>query len=78
LLKATLYHGCISSGIAYQLSDNIPNKEAAGMLLDLHIKSKFQWENINHLFCRKVLFLVASFVLLVSIFNNYHGQQNIQ
>jgi hypothetical protein len=52
----------------------IPNKDAAGMLLDLHMKSKFQWESINHLFCRKVLFLVGSFVLLASIFNSHHGQ----
>jgi hypothetical protein len=34
--------GSINSGITYQLRDNIPNKDAAGMLLDLYIKSKFQ------------------------------------
>jgi hypothetical protein len=39
--------GFISFGISYQLRDYIPNKDAAGMLLDLHIQSKFQWENIN-------------------------------
>jgi hypothetical protein len=70
--------GSINSGITYQLRDNIPNKDAAGMLLDLYIKSKFQWENINHLFYRKVLFLVGSFVLLASTFNNHHGQYDKQ
>jgi hypothetical protein len=30
--------GSISLGIPYQLSDYIPNKDAAGMLLDLHAK----------------------------------------
>jgi hypothetical protein len=66
--------GSISLGIPYQLSDYIPNKDAAGMLLDLHAKSKFQWENINHLFCRKVLLLVGAFVLVVNTLDNHHGQ----
>jgi uncharacterized protein YxjI len=26
----------------------------------LHINAKFQWENLNQLFCRKVLFLTVS------------------
>jgi hypothetical protein len=32
--------GSISFRIPYQLGDYIPNKDVAGMLLDLHIKSK--------------------------------------
>jgi hypothetical protein len=39
----------------HQLSKCIPNADAAGILL--HINTKFQWENLNQLFCRKVLFL---------------------
>jgi hypothetical protein len=31
--------GSIGFGIPYQPGDYIPNKDAAGMLLDLHIKS---------------------------------------
>ena len=61
--------GSISFGILYQLKDYIPNKDADGMMLDLHIQSKFQWESINHL-----LLLVCSIVLLVSTLNNHHGQ----
>ena len=52
--------GSISLGIAYQLGDYIPNKDTAGMLRDLHIKSKFQRENIDNLFCRSVV--VSRFV----------------
>jgi hypothetical protein len=66
--------GSISFGISYQLRYYISNKDAAGMLLDLHIQSKFQWESTNHLFCGKVLVLVGYFVLLVSTLNNQHGQ----
>jgi len=58
LLATTVYHetliGSISPGIPYQLSNCIPNADAAGMLL--HINAKFQWEILNQLFCRKVLF----------------------
>jgi hypothetical protein len=61
--------GSISFGILYQHKNYIPNKDAVGMLLDLHIQSKFQWKSINHL-----LLLVGSFVLLVSTLNNHHGQ----
>jgi hypothetical protein len=66
--------GSISLGIAYQLGDYIPNKDAAGMLRDLHIKSNFQRESIDNLFCRKVLLLVGYFVLLASTLHNHHGQ----
>ena len=34
-----------------------PYAGAAGMLL--HINGNSQWENLNHSFCRKVLFLTA-------------------
>jgi hypothetical protein len=78
LLAATLYNeilmGSISFGIPYQLRDYIPIKDAAGMLLDLHIKSKFQRERIDNLFCRKVLLLVGYFVLLGSTLDNHHGE----
>ena len=62
LLASTVYHGnligSISPGIPYELSNFILNAGAAGMLL--HINAKFQWENLNQLFCRKVLFLTLS------------------
>jgi hypothetical protein len=45
----------MSPGIPYQLSNCIPNPDAAGILL--HINANFQWENLNQLFCHKVLFL---------------------
>ena len=34
-----------------------PNAGAARMLL--HIEERAQWENLNHLFCRKVSFLTT-------------------
>jgi hypothetical protein len=61
--------GSISFGIPYQIRDYILNKDDDGMLLDLHIQSKFQWESINHLWL-----LIGSFVLLVRTLNNHHGQ----
>ena len=65
--------GSISFGISYQIRDYIPNKDDDGMLLDLHIQSKFQWESINHLW-----FLIGSVVLLVRTLNNHHGQYKNQ
>jgi hypothetical protein len=41
----------------YQLSNCVQNADAEGMLL--HINAKFQWENLNQLFFRKVLLLTV-------------------
>ena len=67
-----------SPGIPYQLSNCIPNADAAGMLLHIHVNAKFQWENLNQLFCRKVLFLSALFLFMLVKTSNNHYEQSIQ
>jgi hypothetical protein len=53
----------MNARIPHQLSKCIPNANAAGMLL--RINAKFQWENLNQLCCRKVLFLTGFLFMLV-------------
>ena len=66
----------MSPGIPYQLSNCIPNTDAAGMLL--HINAKFQWENINQLFFRKVLFLIGLYLFILVKTSNVNYKHSIQ